>query len=356
LKLPPDSQIAPGDAAVFSGRSSAFKRARRPGDFDEFMFWRSKGASLAAESVRFRVIGRSFGFAAWRDALARRINETLPRLTAGYMTAAMTGGRDEYLSEFHGNAGTSHLLAVSGLHVGIVALICWSLLKGIKFRLWLVSLAVWFYVLMAGASPSSVRAAVMLQFAFLGRMFGQSGGTFNGVCFAGALMLAVNPWILWDVGWQLSVISVMTLSAVASLEVSSDAKWLLACPAAWLASSLPGARAFGGAPVAGIAANFFAVPIFTVLLPAAAALSIPSLAGLEWGRYPASACEAAFGVWEDMSDNITYLMPWRMDFSTALLIAGGASVLYLFARACGFARFRALVAALAGAACVYLIY
>ncbi|MDR0764741.1 MAG: ComEC family competence protein [Synergistaceae bacterium] len=335
---------SPGDIVRFSGRLEPFKRSGANREFDEFKYWKAKGTSAAVDANRFEVVGRSEGIAFRRDALAKRIKNRLPRLTAGYIAAAWVGERDDELNNFHRNAGTSHLLVVSGLHVGIVAAICMAVTRRLPFRFFIASAVMWFYALLSGAAPSSVRAALMIQTAIIGRASGQRSGAFNGVSAAAALMLAYNPRLFWDMGWRLSVLSVLTLASVQSLGVGPSAKWLAASPAVWLITSVQSAWTFGAVPLAGAVINFFAVPVFSILLPAASLLAVPSLAGADAGRYAAMWAESAFLAWERFSDNMTRLIPWSTDFSPPLMFSGAASAIFLFARACGFSNASAAAA------------
>ncbi|MDR1580551.1 MAG: ComEC family competence protein [Synergistaceae bacterium] len=346
---------APGDIVRLSGRLAPFERSGAGREFDEFKYWKAKGASAAVDARQLEVIGRSAGIALWRDALAKRISIRLPRLTAGYIAAAWVGERDGELNDFHKNAGTSHLLVVSGLHVGIAAAICMAVTRRVPFRLFIVSAVMWFYALLSGAAPSSVRAALMIQFALIGRASGQHSGAFNGVSAAAAVMLAYNPWLFWDIGWRLSVLSVLTLSSIQSLGVGRTAKWLAASPVVWLITSVQSAWTFGAVPLVGAVINFFAVPVFSILLPAASLLAVPSLAGADAGWYAALWAESAFLAWERFSDNMTRLIPWSTDFSLPLAAAGVALAIFMFARAGGFSRART-VAALGLSMLLFVLY
>jgi competence protein ComEC len=342
---------SPGDIVRFSGRLEPFERGGDNREFDEFKYWKARGASTAVNARRFEVTGQSVGVALWRDALAKRIKSRLPRLTAGYIAAAWVGERDEELNDFHRNAGTSHLLVVSGLHVGIVAAICMAVTRRLPFRFFVSSAAMWFYALLSGAAPSSVRAALMIQLALIGRASGQKGGAFNGTGVAAAAMLAYNPWLFWDIGWRLSVLSVLTLSSIQSLGMGQTAKWLAASPAVWLITSVQSAWTFGAVPLAGAVINFFAVPVFGILLPTASLLAAPSVAGAVAGQYAALWAESAFLAWARFSDNMTRLIPWSVDFSLPLAVSGAVLATFLFARGGGFSRTRA-----AAALCISMLF
>jgi len=347
-------EIRGGDVIRFSGDVAEFKRASEPRKFDEFLYWRARGASVSVNARKIEVTGREFGAPYVRYLLGERIKAALPRRAAGYIAAAWLGERDGELAELHRNAGTSHILAVSGFHIGMAYAICWFLLRRFKYRLYVISAVIWLYALLSGASPSALRAALMLQFILAGKLLGESGGSFNGACVAASVMLLWNPWIFWDVGWRMSVLSVLALTSLFSLDAGTGTKYLISSPLMWLASSIQAAWTFGFVPLAGLAVNFFAVPFFGVLLPAASILSLPALAGMRGGKYFIMPAEICFSMWERFSDNVTYLIPQQADFSYPLVVSGVLVMTYMFARGCGFPGSRAYFATGTGA--VFLVF
>jgi competence protein ComEC len=345
LRLDPDSGIRGGDIVTFSGASVRFQRADAPGAFDEFLYWRARGASCAVTVSSKSVVGRSFGPAAWRASLSERISKVLPPRTAGYALASLTGERDEIVSELHRLSGTSHILAVSGFHVGIVFAVCWFFMKGFKLRLYVISAAVWLYVLLAGAPPSSVRAAFMIELMIAGRIIGRFGNYFNSACAAGSVMLLVNPWLFWDIGWRLSMLAVLAIASLASTELGWLPKTALACPLAWLATSVQVARSFGSVPLAGLAANYLCLPAFFVLFPVSWCLSLPALLGIPGGGAASAIAEFLFERWEILSLNILVVCPWTVELSIWLVLSCVSVMTYFFACASGFSGNRAALAA-----------
>ena len=336
-----ETPVKAGDIVSFSGRTSPFARASEKNKFDEYLYWRAKGAGCAVEPATVVVRGSTGGLPVWREMLNERIEETLPPRTAGYMLASWTGKRNAELESLHRAAGTSHLLAVSGSHVAIVAGISAWLLCGLRHRTVAISLIVWFYTALTGAAPSAVRAAVMIQIVLLGTLVGRSGGAFNATAVAGGVMLLYNPWIFWDVGWRLSMLAVLTLTAIVKVDCSNTAKVILTSPVVWLATALQATWTFGAVPLAGIFANYAALPVFAILLPASFALSIPALAGLPGGYTIAGVAEFFFARWEQFSSNIVYLCPWEILFTAPLALFCTLLLAYLFAIASGFSHIRA---------------
>ena len=376
LRLADGSSLREGDIVSFSGSAVRFKRAGESegssrsangksarNTFDELLYWRAKGVTCAIEKPETRTLGVSNGAARWREVLNRRIEETLPVRTAGYVMASWTGARDMGLDSLHRAVGTSHLLAVSGFHVGIVFGFCWLFFKRFKARLYIISVFIWLYVILAGSAPSALRSAVMIQVVILGRLLGRPSTGFNSVSFAGSAMLAVNPWLFWDLGWRLSMMSVLCITSVSSMPLIRALKEsetlgkngradrvkhvsiVVSGVLVWLATALLSSWVFKETPVVGLFINFAAIPAFAVLLPAAFVLSLPALLGLPGGYAIASIAEFAFAMWERFSTNMLFFCPYQMPFSFVLLLTGSVVMTYFFANASGFTRSRASMAA-----------
>ena len=336
-----------GDIISLSGRLRPFERSKTMRTFDEFFYWRAKGAIGYLENPRIARLGSAGGFARWRRLLSERIVETLPPLSAGYMLAITTGEREASVASLHRAAGTSHLLAVSGFHVGIVWALAWMAFRRLRSRLILISLCIWLYVFLSGAAPSALRAAFMIQLLILGRMAGRGkGNSFNTVSMAGVALLLLNPWLFWDVGWRLSMLAVLSITSIADRASASPiTKTLWAGALVWLATSLQASWTFGEVPLSGLILNFIALPAFSALYPLAIILSIPALLGLPGGYVLALLPEFFFRRWETLSTNVVYLLPSTVAFSWPFMLAGSAVIVFFFARACGFSQHRALIPA-----------
>ncbi|MFC7669248.1 ComEC/Rec2 family competence protein [Hymenobacter humi] len=115
--------------------------------------------------------------------------------------------------------GTTHIMAVSGLQVGLLfAAMSWLLgvlfgrVRG--FRIWsaLVGLAViWSYAFLTGLSASVLRATVMFTFVILGKATGRQDMIFNTLGVAAFALLVFNPFLVADVGFQLSFLAVLSI-------------------------------------------------------------------------------------------------------------------------------------------------
>ncbi len=134
--------------------------------------------------------------------------------------SALTLGNKEYIDEdlrsSYSATGATHILAVSGMHVGVVCFVFKFILgfffKGNRFLFLkpaiLIS-ALWGYAFITGLSPSVVRATVMFSFVSVGMLLQRKSLIYNTISASAFLMLLYNPFYLFDVGFQLSYVAVL---------------------------------------------------------------------------------------------------------------------------------------------------
>ena len=174
------------------------------------------------------------------------------------------------------DAGIAHLLAVSGLHVGLLAGIVGALFfwtgrerRGRMIRGGLQLLAIWGFVLLTGMAPSTLRAALMFSLFIVSDVLARRTDKLNLLAAVALVMLLVKPMLLFDVGWQLS------FSAVGGILLAMPAiravryKWLqaVAVSTAATVATLPTVMAtFHRLPLYFLIANVVIVPFAGVLL------------------------------------------------------------------------------------------
>lgn len=137
----------------------------------------------------------------------------LQALTLGDKSLLDSDLRQSYMA-----AGAMHILAVSGLHVGIISMILGFLLKPLERRRYgkllrgaVVLLCIWVYALVAGFSPSVLRAALMFSVLTVGGMLRRATNTYNTLAFSAFLLCLLNPLCLFDAGFQLSYAAVLSI-------------------------------------------------------------------------------------------------------------------------------------------------
>ena len=152
---------------------------------------------------------------ATRSRLSESLSRALPEPQNGFaqaITLGVRGGLSPQLSEDFKDSGTTHLLAISGLHVGIVMVMVLGVSRGLLWRprlvVYLLPLAaIWLYALMAGLPPSAHRAAIMGSFYLAALYFGRQRHGPDALMLAALAITAVNSVALWQVSFQLSFLA-----------------------------------------------------------------------------------------------------------------------------------------------------
>jgi len=137
------------------------------------------------------------------------------------INAILLGQRQDINQEVfenYKNAGAIHILAVSGLHIGIILLFLNFLLqslenfnKGKIFKLVIIIFCLWLYAFIAGLSASVVRAVTMFTAIAIGWMSNRPSSVKNSLVVSLFFLLLINPLFLFDVGFQLSYTAVFTI-------------------------------------------------------------------------------------------------------------------------------------------------
>lgn len=133
-------------------------------------------------------------------------------LSPGMITGIVLGDRSLLMDEINNafrDVGAAHVLAVSGLHVGIVfSILFFFLQKANKYlRTGLILIGVWGFIVFAGMPPSAVRAGSMFSLFALGQLAGKRGHSMNILALCAVLHLFIEPNLMRDVGFQFSYLA-----------------------------------------------------------------------------------------------------------------------------------------------------
>ncbi|UCF21265.1 MAG: DNA internalization-related competence protein ComEC/Rec2 [Gemmatimonadota bacterium] len=244
---------------------------------------------------------RKHPFLTVRGTLAEKLWRAYPRRWAPLAEALVLGQRETLSPEIQqriARAGLAHLLAISGLHVGMLAAAAFALARMARVPVHasrvMTLLVTTLYVLLIGAPESAVRAALIVALWVLARLAGRASSPFDALGLAALTLLLIRPWSVLEPGFLLSFGGAAAVS-YAYREVVGQG-WLRerAAPIRGIAVSLLTSLAtvllvapitatyFGRVTPAAIVGNLFAVPLLALAMPALFASAVlspwPSLA------------------------------------------------------------------------------
>lgn len=221
-------QLVPGQRMQFVGRADALAQPLNPDAFD-FSAWQAQRNvfhQVRVAEQQWMAVRSPFslrGFA-WRsrERLLDILRTYLPVGSNELAVAAalILGKRDELSTEVrnaYSETGAVHVLAVSGLHLGFVAGgLGWLLGFGpFKRRSWrwarlvVMLVGIWGFSLLTGMAPSVLRAATMFSFVLLGQAIGRRTSVYNSLAASAFLLLMLDPFLLFNVGFQLSYLALL---------------------------------------------------------------------------------------------------------------------------------------------------
>lgn len=154
-----------------------------------------------------------------RNVLKKRIEHYLPDKETQAIALALLVGVKDFLSEdlktAYASAGAMHVLAVSGLHVGILYMILLGFLKPLENRkggnvliAMIAILVIWTYTFITGMSPSVLRAATMFSVFATSKAIARESNIYNSLGIAAFILMMFDPNLIFEVGFQLSFLAV----------------------------------------------------------------------------------------------------------------------------------------------------
>jgi competence protein ComEC len=261
-------------AAYFQRQGIRYRIFLKPGDWALVDSHHAPKLDVALEYIRTSVI----------RILSTHIQD---REALGLAEALLIGYRndlDERVSDAYSETGVVHVIAISGLHVGVI----YSLLIGLLHLLirrrnmrWMATLfalmGIWGFGMLAGGSPSVMRSVCMFSVIGIGKQLtGREGQGLNTLGAVACMMLAAQPWWLWDLGFQLSftavaglmicyqpILGVLTIRNPMALKVWEMTAVTLSAQILTTPLLL---HTFGRFPVFFLITNLVAIPLSTLIL------------------------------------------------------------------------------------------
>lgn len=228
-------------------------------------------------------------------------NSKLSPESQQFVSALLLGNRgiiDKATRQEFSAAGVAHVLALSGLHVGFIALIIWWLLFPLdylqlkKLRLVITLAAIVLFAVFTGMSPSVLRATVMIGMVFSSLIFFRKSVSLNSLMMAALIILTFSPSSLYSVGFQLSFITVGAVLMFARLpeRLTSRHEWVnyitstaITASVAMLATVALTAHYFHTVSLMSVVSNLLILPVLPVFIVTGAIFLLVTAAGLHWG-------------------------------------------------------------------------
>ena len=197
-----------------------------PGEFNAINFWKTKGITHVCylkdidifEVKRFQDNWIDSQLAQLRNKLSQVLKNELNGSNLAIAQALILGDKsllDQETRNSFGATGAMHVLAVSGLHIGIITQL---LLYLFQFSSKLITrrnavlitvLLLWIYALLTGFSPSVVRAVFMFSVLILSQETGGNYAPINVLFFTAFILILFNPYVIYDIGFQLSYLAML---------------------------------------------------------------------------------------------------------------------------------------------------
>jgi competence protein ComEC len=223
-----ESLPKPGEGLLLKGRLQQVPAPFNPHEFDYRRYLASQGIyyQLFAQAhlshtfpeaavsrwERMAFSSRSY----FKGVVHRFIQEPEAAAVVAAMVLGQRSGLNRSLRQAYADAGVMHVLAVSGLHVGLVFGVFLFLFRYLQRHrwqrmLWFLGavLVLWCYAWLTGLSPSSLRATWMFTFIALAKLDRRKGNIYNSIALSAFILLLWNPLLLLQVGFQLSYAAVV---------------------------------------------------------------------------------------------------------------------------------------------------
>lgn len=284
-----------GDQLLINGSPRELSAPANPGEFDFKRFLSFKNIYhqqfVQTDKVQFLQDAEIKGFIYYShqvrywatQVIQSYIKGDREQAVAEALILGVTDGIDTDLQDAYAASGAMHVLAVSGLHVGIIYVILLFLLRPLNSYSWsrwavagISILLLWAFAFITGLSPSVLRAVTMFSFVALARPLGWRTNIYNTLAASAFVLLIYNPYLIMSVGFQLSYLAVLGIvylqRPIYNLwEIENRVGnwvWQITCIsiAAQIATFPLGMLYFHQFPVYFLVSNLFVIPLSTFVL------------------------------------------------------------------------------------------
>ena len=276
-----------GETVLIQGKVNPLPKQYNPSDFDYGLYLKSQGI---VNEVKLQQVIKRWPYKGILYKIREKVRMQIEYIFKGQddgLVSALVLGEDGDLNTdiraLYEQLGIAHVLAISGLHMSIIAAgIWWSLgIMGLNYKMrnGISLIGIWSYSIFVGMSVSIIRASIMLTVMLVVRSLWEEEDLLSSLALAALIILIVNPFQLYQVGFQLSFIALLGIAFYQSVyhfikHECSCAKSVLKVCRILLPSICIGlfispviAYHFYEIPLLSVLLNVLLVPIFGLLLP-----------------------------------------------------------------------------------------
>lgn len=294
-----------GDQLIIKATINEIEGPQNPEEFNykRYLYFHQIYHQVYLKEKSYRLVGHdkgtdilSFAFSI-RMKLVSLLKQYIPDKRNNAVASALVVGYDDEIDDdliqAFASAGALHVLSVSGMHVALMYQLLMMILglllvnrkyDWIKFIIAIVFL--WCYALITGYTPSVLRAVVMFNFIILAQWTTRNTSTFNTICVSVFFLMLFDPFIITEVGFQLSYLAVIGIVYLHP-KISdwwSPTNWLLkqiwtitaVSLAAQLATFPLGLLYFHQFPLLFVLSNLLVIPLTTIIIYACLVLLVIS--------------------------------------------------------------------------------
>ena len=205
-----------GNRVRVYGKFYLYEEAGNPGQFDAAAYYHGKGLFASIKAMRLEVLSEEIsllghGMFLLKQRMREVLCELYPEEKAGVLAAMLLGDKDlldENVKTLYQQNGISHILAISGLHISMLCMGLFRVLRRIGTGVWMASVCticfLGFYVVFTGAGTSSLRAGIMCLVLLAAKLLRRSYDLLSSLSFAAILVTLIRPQEITSAGFLLS--------------------------------------------------------------------------------------------------------------------------------------------------------
>lgn len=280
----PEAEI--GSKVLVQGKMAGFERASNPGQFDARFYYLISGVSyrlnqaeIKAKTIEYNKLAQ--GLYRMRIFFSQKLKESLPEKEASIMQTMLLGEKssmDKELKDLYQRNGIAHILAISGLHVSLLGMGIYKLLRRfwmpMKMAAGMAAGVMILYGFMTGFSVSAIRAILMFAIHMAAIICGRTYDMLTAVAVAAVLILAGQPFYFYHSGFVFSFSCVLGIGLLfpALTEEIKERNFLIRAVTAGAAMSVISLPVYlwfyYEYPVCSVLLNLVVIPFMSFLLAA----------------------------------------------------------------------------------------